>query len=61
MTLGTIRTRGPTGNKGEQGARGIQGPPGTPGSAAALRSNWKQCVFKSINDHRDSGLIKVNT
>lgn len=49
---------GQAGSKGEPGARGIQGRQGTPGSANSLRSNWKQCVFKSINDGRDTGLIK---
>ena len=52
---GNKGTRGQTGSKGEPGARGIQGPQGT------VRSNWKQCVFKSMNDETDTGFIKVNT
>ena len=52
---------GPTGRKGEPGARGIQGPQGTPGYApGALKSNWKQCVFKNLDNSQDTGLIKVN-
>ena len=39
--------------KGNQGAPGLWGPPG------ALGSNWKQCVFKNLNDDKDTGLIKV--
>ncbi|CAH3188704.1 unnamed protein product, partial [Porites evermanni] len=49
---GNKGTRGQTGSKGEPGARGIQGPQGT------VRSNWKQCVFKSMNDETDTGFIK---
>ena len=52
---------GPTGEKGEPGARGIQGPQGTPGYApGALKSNWKQCVFKNLDNGQDNGLIKVS-
>ena len=50
---------GPTGRKGEPGARGIQGPKGTPGYAGALESNWKQCIFKNLDNHQNTGLIKV--
>ena len=46
-------TKGDTGDKGSQGAPGLRGPPG------ALGSNWKQCVFKNLNDGKDTGLIKV--
>lgn len=49
---------GPTGRKGEPGARGIQGPKGTPGYAGALESNWKQCIFKNLDNHQNTGLIK---
>ena len=24
-----------------------------------LEKNWRQCVYKNLNDDRDSGLIKV--
>ncbi|CAH3136452.1 unnamed protein product [Porites lobata] len=54
-------TKGPTGNKGDKGTQGFKGRHrtlGTSGSSGTLRSNWKQCVFKSINDNRDNGLIK---
>ena len=52
---------GPSGNKGDAGARGSQGPPGPKGAPESMGRNWKQCVFKNLNDGRDSGLIKVNT
>lgn len=45
-------TKGDAGDKGSQGAPGLRGPPG------ALGSNWKQCVFKNLNDGKDTGLIK---
>ena len=53
---------GPLGSKGDAGPPGSQGPPGPKGpqgpSGQAVR-NWKQCVFKNLNDDRDSGLVKV--
>ena len=57
---GPSGSTGLPGSKGEQGARGIQGPQGTPGSTGALQSNWKQCVFKNLDNGQDTGLIKVN-
>ena len=51
---------GSRGNKGNVGARGIQGPPGPKGALGSAVRNWKQCVFKKLNDDRDSGLVKVN-
>ena len=44
---------GPPGAKGDAGDKEPRGPPGTSGS------NWKQCVFKTLNDAKDTGLIKV--
>ena len=46
-------TKGDAGDKGSQGAPGLRGPPG------ALGGNWKQCVFKNLNEGKDTGLIKV--
>ena len=46
--------KGPQGTKGDVGNTGSQGPPGT------LANNWKQCVWKNINDGKDTALIKVN-
>ena len=51
---------GPRGAKGDAGNTGSQGPPGPQGPPGTLGSNWKQCVWKNINDGKDSGLIKVN-
>ena len=45
--------KGDAGDKGSQGAPGLRGPPG------ALGGNWKQCVFKNLNEGKDTGLIKV--
>ena len=49
-------TKGDAGNKGSQGAPGPKGPQGPPG---ALGRNWKQCVFKTLSEGKDTGLIKV--
>ena len=49
-------TKGDAGNNGSQGALGPQGPQGPPG---ALGRNWKQCVFKTLGEGKDTGLIKV--
>ncbi|XP_078367976.1 uncharacterized protein LOC144651830 [Oculina patagonica] len=49
---GLVGPQGTKGNAGDQGPPGIQGSPGT------LRANWKQCVFKNLNEEKDTGLIK---
>ena len=51
--------QGPPGQKGERGESGLSGTPGNPGLMAF--KNWKECVWKNINDDKDQGLIKVNT
>ena len=38
--------------------QGLPGPKGAPGSFAR---NWKQCVFKNLDENNHSGLIKVKT
>ena len=48
---GTTGKAGPRGTKGDVGNTESQGPPGT------LTSNWKRCVWKNINDGKDTGLI----
>jgi len=50
--------KGPRGTKGDAGNKGSQGPPGPKGLPGTLGSNWKQCVWKNINDGKDTGLIK---
>ena len=59
------------GDKGHEGSRGSSGPPGIKGvkgeqgskgeivTSAVSQTNWKQCVWKNLNDGRDSGKIKV--
>jgi len=49
---------GARGSRGEKGARGPQGPPGPKGANGLVVKNWKQCVYKNLNDDRDTGLIK---
>ena len=60
---GTTGPQGPPGTKGDKGdtgAQGIQGPPGPPGPPGSFSSNWKQCVFKTLSDGKDVGLVVVN-
>ncbi|KAL9975826.1 hypothetical protein ACROYT_G013031 [Oculina patagonica] len=49
---------GPRGAKGDPGEKGSQGPPGPQGPQGTLGANWKQCVFKNLNEQKDTGLIK---
>ncbi|XP_078367967.1 uncharacterized protein LOC144651823 isoform X1 [Oculina patagonica] len=49
---------GPQGVKGDAGDKGSQGPSGVQGPSGTVRGNWKQCVFKKLNDDKDTGLIK---
>ena len=51
--------KGDAGNKGSQGAPGPKGPQGPQGPPGALGRNWKQCVFKTLGEGKDTGLIKV--
>ena len=52
---------GPPGSKGEAGSQGPPGSPGPKGAEGSFVRNWKQCVFKNLNDDRDNGLIQVNS
>ena len=58
---GPSGSAGSPGNKGDTGARGSQGSPGPKGAAGSFGRNWKQCVFKNLDENKDSGLIKVKT
>ncbi|KAL9975832.1 hypothetical protein ACROYT_G013038 [Oculina patagonica] len=49
---------GPQGTKGDTGEKGSQGPPGSQEPPGTWRGNWKQCVFKSLSEGKDTGLIK---
>ncbi|KAL9988219.1 hypothetical protein ACROYT_G002641 [Oculina patagonica] len=55
-TKGEPGVQGPPGQKGQRGEYGTNGMPGTPGAMAY--KNWKECVWKNLNDGKDSGLIK---
>lgn len=60
---GSPGPQGPMGQRGDQGydgKPGSQGPPGLQGPPGTLTSNWKQCVWKNLDDGKDTGLIKVN-
>lgn len=61
---GSPGLQGPMGQRGDQGydgKPGSQGPPGPQGPTGTLAINWKQCVWKNINDGKDTGLVKVNS
>ena len=49
--------RGPQGLKGDTGPKGDKGDRGPRGLSS--HSNWKECSWKSVNDGKDNGLIKV--
>ncbi|CAH3042274.1 unnamed protein product [Pocillopora meandrina] len=46
--------RGDVRKPGNQGLSGRQGHPGKMGP----QGNWKQCVFKTLSEEKDTGLIK---
>lgn len=49
------------GKDGAKGEPGVQGPPGPKGEPGPMSyKNWKECVWKNINDDKDSGLVKVS-
>ena len=56
--------KGPAGVKGEEGAKGepgTQGPAGQKGQPGPMPiKNWKECVWKNLNDDKESGLIKAS-
>ena len=50
---------GPPGIKGVKGEQGSKGEKGEIVNSAVSQTNWKQCVWKNLNDDRDSGKIKL--
>ena len=48
--------QGSIGKVGSRGAKGDVGDKGSKGSPGTLGSNWKQCVWKNIDDEKDTGL-----
>ena len=50
--------QGPSGQKGERGETGTSAIPGTPGTM--FYKNWKECVWKNLDDDKDNGLIKAS-
>ena len=50
---GKRRSQGYKGDKGESVT-------GSPQVNAVPQSNWKQCVWKNLNDDNDNGKIKVH-
>ena len=68
--MGLKGERGVAGMKGERGIVANQGRKGDKGekgesvkasqASVVPQTNWKQCVWKSINSNTDTGKIKVN-
>ena len=56
---GSRGSSGPPGIKGVKGEQGSKGEKGEIVNSAVSQTNWKQCVWKNLNDDRDSGKIKV--
>ena len=56
---GSRGSSGPPGIKGVKGEQGSKGEKGEIVNSAVSQTNWKQCVWKNLNDGRDSGKIKV--
>ena len=59
--MGIKGARGIVGNQGVKGDKGEKGESVTSPSSAVPQTNWKQCVWKNLNDDRDSGKIKVRS
>ena len=57
--MGIKGARGTVGDQGIKGDKGEKGESVTSPSSAVPQTNWKQCVWKNLNDDRDSGKIKV--
>jgi len=57
---GMIGIKGAPGIVGDQGIKGDKGMKGesVTSPSAVPQNNWKQCVWKNLNDDRDSGKIK---
>ncbi|XP_020608784.1 collagen triple helix repeat-containing protein 1-like isoform X1 [Orbicella faveolata] len=56
--MGIKGARGTVGDQGIKGDKGEKGESVTSPSSAVPQTNWKQCVWKNLNDDRDSGKIK---
>ena len=59
--MGIKGTQGTLGDEGIKGDKGEKGETATSPSSAVPQTNWKQCVWKNLNDDRDSGKIKVRS
>ena len=49
---------GPPGKMGHKGTQGDKGEKGLLG--VVPHRNWKQCIWKQLEDGKDKGLIKVD-
>ena len=56
--IGSSCVKGQKGAKGEPKTQGPTDQKGLTGSIAP--KNWKECVWKNLNDNKDSGVIKVS-
>jgi len=63
--MGITGPAGPPGLQGIKGETGVQGPSGQKGERGDVppglmsHRNWKECVWKNLNEENDNGLIKV--
>ena len=57
--MGIKGERGLMGDKGRKGDKGEKGESVTSPPSPVSQTNWKQCVWKNLNDNRDTGKIKV--
>jgi len=56
--MGIKGARGIAGDQGIKGDKGEKGESVTSPSSAVPQTNWKQCVWKNLNDGKDNGKIK---
>ncbi|KAL9951209.1 hypothetical protein ACROYT_G043831 [Oculina patagonica] len=56
--MGIKGARGLVGDQGIKGDKGEKGESVTSPSSAVPQTNWKQCVWKNLNDGEDNGKIK---
>ena len=65
--MGPADVKGQKGTRGQKGIRGETGAqlPAKKDQKGVLRpmpfKNWKECVWKNLNDNKDDGLIKAST
>jgi len=56
--MGIKGARGIAGDRGIKGDKGEKGQSVTSPSSAVPQTNWKQCVWKNLNNNQDNGKVK---